>query len=85
MVLALSDTTRAALAADLHALLGDLLQLQPGGGADCLDHLAAMAEHQVRRLPVISDQRLVGIVSQADVARAMPENKVGQVVEAIST
>ena len=47
--------------------------------------LATMAEHQVRRLPVIEDQRLVGIVSQADVARAMPENKVGQVVEAISS
>lgn len=46
--------------------------------------LKMMAEHQVRRLPVIDGHRLVGIVAQADVARHADEEKVGETVEAIS-
>jgi CBS domain-containing protein len=46
--------------------------------------LSTMAQHQVRRLPVIDGHRLVGIVSQADIARALPEDRVGELVEAIS-
>ena len=46
--------------------------------------LDLMSEHQIRRLPVIEDKRLVGIVSQADVATELPEKKVGDLVEAIS-
>jgi CBS domain-containing protein len=46
--------------------------------------LATMKEHQVRRLPVIDGHDLIGIVSQADVARNLPEDKVGDLVEAIS-
>lgn len=46
--------------------------------------LQTMAQHQVRRLPVIDGHDLVGIVSQADVARSMPDRKVGDLVEAIS-
>ena len=46
--------------------------------------LATMKEHQVRRLPVIDGHDLVGIVSQADIARNLPEDKVGDLVEAIS-
>ena len=48
------------------------------------DAMALMAEHQVRRLPVIEDHRLVGMLSQADVARHADERKVGGVVESIS-
>jgi CBS domain-containing protein len=47
--------------------------------------LATMAQHQVRRLPVIDGHDLVGMVSLADVARSLPEDKVGSVVEAISS
>jgi CBS domain-containing protein len=46
--------------------------------------LATMKEHQVRRLPVIDGHDLVGVVSQADIARNLPEEKVGDLVEAIS-
>ncbi len=47
--------------------------------------LRLMAQHQVRRLPVVEeDGRLVGIVSQADVARHADEERVGEVVEQIS-
>ena len=47
--------------------------------------LRLMAQHQVRRLPVVEeDGRLVGVVAQADVARAGDDSKTGQVVEEIS-
>ena len=46
--------------------------------------LSRMQEHQIRRLPVIDDHLLVGIVSQADIARAMPAQDTGQTVERIS-
>jgi CBS domain-containing protein len=38
----------------------------------------------VRRLPVIDGKRLVGIISQADVATNLDEERVGDLVEAIS-
>jgi CBS domain-containing protein len=47
--------------------------------------LATMAEHRVRRLPVIDGHDMVGMLSQADIARNLPENKVGELVEAISS
>jgi CBS domain-containing protein len=47
--------------------------------------LRTMREHKVRRVPVIDGRDLVGIVSQGDVARNVPEDKVGDLVEAISS
>lgn len=46
--------------------------------------LRTMIAHHVRRLPVIDGHDLVGMVSQADVARNLPEERVGDLVEAIS-
>ncbi len=55
------------------------------GADDSVDEaLHTMAEHKVRRLPVIDGHDLVGIVSQADLARSIDETKVGELVEAIS-
>src|SRR5919199_1022142 len=49
------------------------------------DALATMARAQVRRLPiVVRENELVGMVSQADIARASGEKAAGEVVEAIS-
>ena len=46
--------------------------------------IRTMKDHAVRRLPVIDGTDLVGMVSQADIARAMPDTKVGDLVGAIS-
>ena len=43
-----------------------------------------MKKHSVRRLPVIDGTELVGVVSLADIARALPDAKVGDLVGAIS-
>jgi CBS domain-containing protein len=55
------------------------------GADDSVDEaLDVMAEHKVRRLPVIDGHKLVGIVAQADIATEVSEEKVGDLVEAIS-
>jgi CBS domain-containing protein len=46
--------------------------------------LRRMAEAQVRRLPVVEDGLLVGILAQADVARTAPAHATGALVEEIS-
>ena len=52
---------------------------------DLSEALRLMASEKVRRLPVIDDEnRLVGIVAQADVAVQAKEKAVGEMVEEIS-
>ena len=66
---------------------GELGQGQPVtiGADDSVDEaLQTMKDHGVRRLPVIDGHDLIGILSQADVARNLDEEKVGDLVEAIS-
>jgi CBS domain-containing protein len=46
--------------------------------------LQRMASEQVRRLPVVAEGRLVGILAQADVAREAHAESTGQMVEQIS-
>jgi signal-transduction protein with cAMP-binding, CBS, and nucleotidyltransferase domain len=43
-----------------------------------------MARHQVRRLPVVENGRLIGVLAQADVAREGDQREVGETVEQIS-
>jgi len=47
--------------------------------------LKTMTSHGVRRLPVIDGHDLIGMVSQADIAKNLPEEQVGELVEAISS
>jgi CBS domain-containing protein len=47
--------------------------------------IETMSRHKVRRLPVIEDKRLVGMVSQADIAANVDPARVGELVGAIST
>jgi CBS domain-containing protein len=61
----------------------DIVSVDPQQDLD--EALRLMAQHQVRRLPVVEeDGRLVGIVAQADVAQKGADEKTGQVVEEIS-
>ncbi|GAA4585469.1 hypoxic response protein Hrp1 [Planotetraspora phitsanulokensis] len=53
--------------------------------ADIDEVLHQMVEHKIRRLPVLENKELVGIISQADLAAGLPEDKVGELVEAISS
>ncbi|MFE3476344.1 CBS domain-containing protein [Streptomyces sp. B27] len=47
--------------------------------------LRTMTSHKVRRLPVIDGHTLVGMVAIADVARALPDPQVGDLIEVLST
>jgi CBS domain-containing protein len=51
--------------------------------ADVTEVLRAMEQHQIHRLPVIESQQPVGMISQADLARHLPENLVGEFIEAV--
>jgi len=52
---------------------------------DIDEELRLMAEHQVRRLPVVEeDGKIVGIVAQADVAKHTSDEQTGDVVQQIS-
>ena len=55
------------------------------GADDSLEEaLRTMSEYQVRRLPVIDGHDLVGMLSQADLARSLPDESAGDLIQAIS-
>jgi CBS domain-containing protein len=64
--------------------LGEGKPVTIGADDDVAEILSTMAAHKVRRLPVIDGHRLVGIVALADVARALPDRPVGDLVDALS-
>jgi CBS domain-containing protein len=51
--------------------------------ADVAEVLRAMEQHKIHRLPVIESQQPVGMISQADLARHLPETLVGEFIEAV--
>jgi CBS domain-containing protein len=51
---------------------------------DLSEALKLMARHQVRRLPVVEGDSVVGVIAQADVAKEADERQVGMTVEEIS-
>ncbi len=66
---------------------GELAQGKPvtiGADDDAAEILRTMGQYKVRRLPVIDGHDLVGIVALADVARALPDQPVGDLLDAIS-
>jgi CBS domain-containing protein len=60
----------------------DVITVRPEQELDSA--LQLMARHQVRRLPVVENNRLVGIVAQADVAIEAPGTPTARVVEEVS-
>jgi CBS domain-containing protein len=60
----------------------DLVTVNPDD--DLSDALKLMAQYQVRRLAVTEGERLVGVVSQADVALHAKDKEAGQLLEGIS-
>jgi CBS domain-containing protein len=60
----------------------DVVTISPEQNLD--EALRLMAEHQVRRLPVVENDRLVGVVAQADVAEHANASQTGRMVEEIS-
>ncbi|TCK21095.1 CBS domain-containing protein [Pseudonocardia endophytica] len=66
---------------------GDLNQAEAvtiGADDSAEDVLATMTDHRIRRLPVIDNGRLVGMVALSDVARSLSNPQVGELVEALS-
>jgi CBS domain-containing protein len=59
----------------------DAVSVEPDNDLD--EALQLMARHQVRRLPVVENGRLVGMVAQADIALKEKE-RTGELVGAIS-
>jgi CBS domain-containing protein len=65
---------------------GDLAQGEPftiGADASTEDVLRVMEEHRIRRLPVIDNDQPVGMISEADLARHLPEQSIAEFVEAV--
>ena len=69
------------------ARVGEVASRDPvtvGPEQDLDEAIELMSRHRVRRLPVVERGRLVGVVSQADIALDGKEKKTGAVVEEIS-
>ncbi|MET3984617.1 CBS domain-containing protein [Streptomyces sp. PvR034] len=64
-------------------LAGGAVTIGPDDDAEKI--LRTMAAHKVRRLPVLDGHRLVGMVAQADIARALPHPEVGALLGALSS
>ena len=60
----------------------DLITIDPQQDLD--EALRLMASKQVRRLPVVEEGRLVGVLAQADIAREADEQQTSRLVEDIS-
>lgn len=78
----------AAEGRDPATLVQELAQGKPVtiGADDSIEEtLETMIQHGVRRLPVIDGDRLVGMVSQADIATRSDDTMTARLVEAISS
>lgn len=51
---------------------------------DAEDVARILAENQIRRIPVVEEGRVVGIIAQADIARTLGDRLTGDIVEDIS-
>ena len=52
-------------------------------GASVEDALTKMEEHQIKRMPVIDNHRIVGMISEADLAKELPDSKLAEFVHRV--
>ncbi|WP_435866461.1 CBS domain-containing protein [Streptosporangium sandarakinum] len=45
--------------------------------------LSKMEQHRIKRLPVIENHRIVGMISEADLAKELPDSKLAEFVHRI--
>jgi CBS domain-containing protein len=65
---------------------GQLAQGTPiwvDANADIREALRLMEQHKIRRLPVVDNHRLAGIISEADLATRLGKDQVAQFAEAV--
>ncbi|MEU3776570.1 CBS domain-containing protein [Streptomyces sp. NPDC032472] len=65
---------------------GDLCEGTPrwiDAGADVSEVLGEMESHRIKRLPVIKDKKLVGMISEADLAQHLSEEELAGFVERV--
>ncbi|GAA3396295.1 CBS domain-containing protein [Streptomyces roseoviridis] len=65
---------------------GDMAKGTPrwiDAGADVDEVLEEMQGHQIRRLPVIENKRLVGMISEADLARQLSDDQLKAFCESV--
>ncbi|MBH5335493.1 CBS domain-containing protein [Streptomyces pactum] len=65
---------------------GDMAKGTPrwiNADADVSEVLHEMEEHRIRRLPVIDNKRLVGMISEADLARHLTDEEVAEFAQRI--
>lgn len=61
---------------------GEIVTIRP---EDSVEHACdLMAQYKVRRLPVVENGRVVGMVSQADVAKSVSPEQAGRMLTQIS-
>ncbi len=63
------------------AAQGTLFWVDAAAGID--EVLREMEDHQVKRLPVIENHRLVGVISEADLARNLSEDRLAEFIEKV--
>lgn len=51
--------------------------------AEVAEVVREMEDHQVKRLPVLENHRLVGVISEADLARTLSEHRLAEFVEKV--
>uniref|UniRef100_A0AAU2VX73 CBS domain-containing protein n=1 Tax=Streptomyces sp. NBC_00008 TaxID=2903610 RepID=A0AAU2VX73_9ACTN len=65
---------------------GDLAQGTPrwiDAGAEVEDVLHEMQDHRIRRLPVVENKRLIGMISEADLAQHLSDDQIAAWAEKV--
>ncbi|GGO73168.1 CBS domain-containing protein [Nonomuraea cavernae] len=62
-------------------LAAGLVSVSPDATAE--EALTLMEEHRIKRLPVMENDRIVGMISEADLARHLPDDQLAEFVHRV--